>query len=108
MTLNKGFTFRLNHNNLTINVLQAGFLAITLAALFLIFIGLNSGEWIVLPIITCTFGGAFGGLIYHFITQVWFQNSQYLPLFRIAGLLLYCVLIWLGLIIAFSITGLWD
>jgi hypothetical protein len=108
MTAQHEFQQGLPHKSLGKCALQGAGIALVLMVIFLLFIGLVAGVWVPLPMITATAGGALGGIVYYLMVQVWYQSGWKKILATIVSILVYIVLFWFSLIVAFSITGHWD
>ena len=83
-------------------------LGLGLATVFFLFFGIASREWIFMPLITVTISGAIGGVFYFVFDQLGPAKGWPKVLFRILGILLYLAILWLSLVLAYSITGHWD
>jgi hypothetical protein len=66
------------------------------------------GVWEFFPLVTVTFGGALGGMVYYLMVHVWRPGGWKKVLATIFSALLYVVLLWLSLVAGFSATGHWD
>ncbi len=89
-------------------VWQGVLLGLGLATVFFVFFGVVSGEWILMPLITVTISGAIGGVFYFIFDQLGPAKGWLKILFRILGMLFYVGILWLSLVLAYSITGHWD
>ena len=99
-------------------VLKSAGLAFVLSVIFMpVFLFFGSvltgqtfwqGLWHFFPLITVTIAGAFGGMVYYLMVQIWGTSPGKRILAVIASVLIYIVLLWLGLVAGLSVTGLWN
>ena len=89
-------------------VWQGATLGLGLATVFFIFFGIAAGEWIFMPLVTVTISGAIGGVFYFIFDQLGPAKGWSKVLFRILGILFYIAILWISLVLAYSITGHWD
>ncbi|GAB3835604.1 hypothetical protein GCM10028821_32300 [Hymenobacter jeollabukensis] len=69
---------------------------------------LKFGLWTVLPLLTVPVAGAFGGLLYYLLDYLRYQGGWQKAVANVVSLVAYGVLLWLSLVAAFAVTGLWD
>ena len=64
--------------------------------------------WQIFPLFTGTIGGAIGGLIFGLSHQIWQPNGWKKLLYFGFGIIIYLAIIWMSLILGFSVIGQWD
>ena len=89
-------------------ILQGALLGLGLATVFFIFFGIASGEWILMPLVTVGISGAIGGVFFFIFDQLGPEKGWLKVVFRILGFAFYAGILWLSLVLAYSITGHWD
>lgn len=101
-------------------VLKGAGLSMVLIFLFIIFLFIfGSGNvlkdksiretiWQFFPLITGTLGGAFGGLIFGLINTIFQTNVWNNYIAKGLGVLAYFIIVWISLILGFSVIGQWD
>ncbi len=89
-------------------VWQGATLGLGLATVFFVFFGIAGGEWIFMPVVTVTISGAIGGVFYFIFDQLGPARGWPKVLFRLLGFAFYAGILWLSLVLAYSITGHWD
>ncbi|MDX1702647.1 MAG: hypothetical protein R3250_18595 [Melioribacteraceae bacterium] len=95
-------------NSLIKYVTRGAGIGFALVFSFLLILGIISGEWVFLPLLTVPTGGALGGTILYLVFEK-FQPQGLMKILAIfLSILIYSVILWLCLVIAFSITGHWD
>lgn len=97
-----------NSNSLSKRVWQGTLLGLGLATVFFVFFGLASGEWILMPLVTVSISGAIGGVFFFIFDQLGPEKGWLKVIFRILGFAFYAGILWLSLVLAYSITGHWD
>ncbi|MCE2613201.1 hypothetical protein LVD13_09480 [Flavobacteriaceae bacterium D16] len=95
-------------NSLRQRVWQGALLGLGLATVFFVFFGIAAGEWIIMPMVTVTLSGAIGGVFFFIFDQLGPAKGWPKVFFRILGFLFYTGILWLSLVLAYSITGHWD
>jgi hypothetical protein len=68
----------------------------------------NHGKWVFLPMLTVSIAGACGGAFYYLADYFRIQNGWNKLLVNIVSLLCYVAGLWLSLVFALSLVGLWD
>lgn len=89
-------------------VSQGALLGLGLATVFFMFFGFAAGEWIFMPVVTVSISGAIGGVFFFIFDQLGPPRGWQKMLFRCLGILFYIGILWLSLVLAYSITGHWD
>jgi hypothetical protein len=97
-------------------VLKGAGLSMALIFLFIIFLFIfGSGNVLkdksireFFPLITGTLGGAFGGLIFGLINTIFQTNVWNNYIAKGLGVLAYFIIVWISLILGFSVIGQWD
>ena len=87
---------------------QGMLLGLGLATVFFVFLGIAGGEWIFMPVITVAISGAIGGVFFFIFDQLGPAKGWPKVVFRILGFAFYAGILWLSLVLAYSITGHWD
>ncbi|MDQ3278859.1 MAG: potassium transporter KefB [Bacteroidota bacterium] len=88
---------------------QGAGLGILLLLIFLSLVGaINDGSWVFLAMLTVAIAGACGGAFYHLVSQVPIERGWKRSLANLVCLLVYLVGLWMGLVYALSLVGLWD
>ena len=118
MTEQNEIRHSLTNNSLGRRALQGAGIAAVLVIVFMSIIfsigGVLNGKnfwqsiWQFFPLVTATFGGALGGMIYYVVVKVWGPGGWKKILATIICILVYIFLVWLSLIAGFSATGQWD
>ena len=96
------------HKSINKSIQQGIGLAFALSILLLLIMGIMADQWIFMPLITSSIGGAVGGIAFHFIVQRWNLNPWQKLLMTVIGLLIYFTIFWISLVFGFAITGHWD
>ena len=99
---------RSSSNSLIKRIWQGTLLGLGLATVFFIFFGITSGEWILMPLVTVGISGAIGGVFFFIFDQLGPEKGWLKVVFRILGFAFYVGILWLSLVLAYSITGHWD
>ena len=108
MATDTGMRKKSNSNSLRKRVWQGTLLGLGLATVFFVFFGIASGEWIILPLVTVGISGAIGGVFYFIFDQLGPDKGWLKVVFRMLGMAFYAGILWLSLVLAYSITGHWD
>lgn len=112
MTSSNELPHSLHPASLGKRIVQGAGLALLLAALFMTFFyqgaNLAFGLWTVLPLLTVPTAGAFGGVLYYLLDVVRRQGRWPKLLANVFFALAYCAMLWVSLVLAFAVTGLWD
>ena len=87
---------------------QGTLIGLGLATVFFVFFGIVSGEWIIMPLVTVGISGAIGGVFFFIFDQLGPEKGWLKVVFRILGFAFYAGILWLSLVLAYSITGHWD
>ena len=87
---------------------QGASLGLGLATVFFLFFGIVGGEWVFMPLVTVSISGAIGGVFYFIFDQLGPAKGWPKVIFRILGFAFYMGILWLSLVLAYSITGHWD
>ena len=95
-------------NSLSKRVWQGTLLGLGLATVFFLFFGIAGGEWIFMPLVTVGISGAIGGVFFFIFDQLGPEKGWPKIVFRILGFAFYAGVLWLSLVLAYSITGHWD
>jgi hypothetical protein len=89
--------------------LQGAGLALLLLIILLSVLGASDdGFWIFLVMTSVTIGGASGGAFYHLLDQLVKPSGWKKLFFNIACGIIYFTGLWLSLVYALSLVGLWD
>lgn len=94
--------------SLRARIWQGASLGLGLATVFFVFLGITGGEWIFMPVVTVTISGAIGGVFFFIFDQLGPEKGWSKVVFRILGIAFYAGILWLSLVLAYSITGHWD
>ena len=95
-------------DSLSNRVWQGTLLGLGLATVFFVFIGFSSGEWNIMPLVTVGISGAIGGVFFFILDQLGPKEGWLKVVFRLLGFAFYAGILWLSLVLAYSITGHWD
>ncbi|WP_421945105.1 hypothetical protein [Pedobacter sp.] len=112
MTNQKQFTQNTSQKTMLKYALKGGSLALMLSVSFILFLILASetkfGFWAILSAVSVTFTGFCGGAIYSLINNFMQLYGWKKTAFNVLFAVLFCVSLWLSLILALAATGLWD
>ena len=109
MTKQNELQHSLNFGCLSKRALQGAGIALVLIIMFLVITGaIDEGLWIFLPMTTVTAGGAFGGIFYYLVNDLWSQTGWKRVAVNILCLLVYIFSLYFSLIAALNVTGHWD
>ena len=89
-------------------VWQGTLLGLGLSTVFFVFFGITRGEWLLMPLVTVGISGAIGGVFYFIFDQLGPAKGWPKVVFQILGIAFYIGILWLSLVLAYSITGHWD
>ncbi|QNF35645.1 hypothetical protein HUW51_24130 [Adhaeribacter swui] len=90
---------------------QGALIALGLVTIFIVQLqamDVDYGAWVLLPLLTVSVGGAIGGIIYYLVEPARQGSNGRKWLVNISCALVYCLILWLSLIAALSVTGHWD
>ncbi|KAA9327535.1 potassium transporter KefB [Hymenobacter busanensis] len=112
MTAQPHLPTSLHPSPLSKRLAQGAGLAFVLIALFMAVFAsganLKFGLWAILPLLTVPVAGAFGGLLYFLLDYLRCQGSWQKVVANVFWALAYCAGLWISLVAAFAVTGLWD
>ena len=94
------------------SALVAGIIGASIPFSWLMFLILVKSEifesWMWVPLTFIPLGGVFGGLFFYLMGFVWFPSGGKKLGAILFSTLVYFVAIWLSVVFAFSLVGLWD
>ena len=90
--------------------LQGAGLGLLLLIIFMSAVGvITDGPWVCMPMVTVLIGGAGGGAFFHLMHNIWHLDNLWKKvLVNTICFVVYIVSLWLSLVFALSLVGLWD
>ena len=89
--------------------LQGAGLAFVLVVILMLTVGAaDRGTWMLLPMLTVPVGGALGGAFFHLTSYLREKGGWSAVLGWTAAIVIYAAGLWMSLVGALAVVGLWD